>query len=44
LIKLTCFLLDRQIRALERAFVEHGGLREAMTRARLTHRARQRTL
>jgi four helix bundle suffix protein len=41
LIKLTCFLIDRQIRALERAFLEHGGLREAMTRARLSHRARQ---
>jgi four helix bundle suffix protein len=41
LIKVTNFLLDRQIRALERAFLEHGGLREAMTRARLSHRARQ---
>ncbi|HKB00899.1 MAG TPA: four helix bundle suffix domain-containing protein [Gemmataceae bacterium] len=44
LIKLTSFLLDRQIRSLERAFLEHGGLREAMTRARLTHRSRQRKL
>jgi four helix bundle suffix protein len=42
LIKLTNFLLDRQIRALERAFLEHGGLREAMTRARLSHRTHQR--
>src|SRR5262245_8241170 len=32
LIKVTNFLLDRQIQALERAFVENGGLREAMTR------------
>ena len=41
LIRVTNFLLDRQIQALERAFVENGGLREAMTRARLAHRARQ---
>jgi four helix bundle suffix protein len=44
LIKLACFLFDRQIRALERSFLEHGGLREAMTRARLSHRAQQRKL
>lgn len=42
LIKVTNFLLDRQIQALERAFLKQGGLREAMTRARLSHRARQR--
>jgi four helix bundle suffix protein len=41
LIKVTNFLLDRQIRALETAFLEHGGLREAMTRARVSQRARQ---
>jgi four helix bundle suffix protein len=41
LIKVTTFLLDRQIRALERAFLQNGGLREAMTRARLSHRAQQ---
>jgi four helix bundle suffix protein len=29
------FLLDRQIRRLERDFVREGGLRERMTRARL---------
>ena len=28
-------------RALEQAFMKNGGLREAMTRARLAHRARQ---
>jgi four helix bundle suffix protein len=39
LIKLTNFLLDQQIRHLEKAFVEEGGLRERMTRARLTERA-----
>ncbi len=31
----TNFLLDRQIRRLERDFVREGGLRERMTRARL---------
>jgi four helix bundle suffix protein len=41
LIKLTNYLLDRQIRHLERAFVEEGGLRERMTRARLARRDNQ---
>jgi four helix bundle suffix protein len=43
LIKLTNYLLDRQIRQLEKAFVGEGGLRERMTRARLTERDKQRT-
>lgn len=34
------YLLDRQIRRLEKDFVENGGLRERMTRARLQHRSR----
>ena len=38
LVKLTHYLLDRQIAALEKAFQETGGLREAMTRARLRQR------
>jgi four helix bundle suffix protein len=38
LIKVTNYLLDQQIRALEMSFVQKGGLREAMTRARLTQR------
>jgi four helix bundle suffix protein len=38
----TNYLLDRQIRQLERAFLEEGGLRERMTRARLARRDRQR--
>ncbi|MDI6794070.1 MAG: four helix bundle suffix domain-containing protein [bacterium] len=42
LIKVTTYLLDRQLRQLEKAFVEEGGLRERMTRARLNQRARQR--
>jgi four helix bundle suffix protein len=41
LTKITTYLLDQQIRSLEKAFVKEGGLRERMTRARLTERARQ---
>lgn len=40
LIKVTSFLLHRQIEHLEKAFVEEGGLRERMTRARLAERAK----
>jgi four helix bundle suffix protein len=40
LIKLTNYLLDRQLRQLEEAFVKEGGLRERMTRARLIERAK----
>ncbi|MBE2178922.1 MAG: four helix bundle protein [Chthoniobacterales bacterium] len=40
LIHQANYLLDRQIKRLERDFVEKGGLRERMTRARLTHRNR----
>jgi four helix bundle suffix protein len=40
MIKLTNYLLDRQIQKLEQAFVQEGGLRERMTRARLTERAK----
>jgi four helix bundle suffix protein len=39
LIKVTSFLLDRQLQHLEKAFVEEGGFRERMTRARLAHRS-----
>lgn len=35
LIHQANYLLDQQIRQLERAFLEEGGLRERMTRARL---------
>lgn len=41
LIHQTNYLLDQQIRQLERAFLEEGGLRERMTRARLRERAKQ---
>ncbi|GAB4247498.1 four helix bundle suffix domain-containing protein [Deferrisoma sp.] len=42
LIKITTYLLDRQIEQLEKAFLEEGGLRERMTRARLEARDEQR--
>lgn len=42
LIKLTNYLLDRQLEHLEKAFVEQGGLRERMMHARLTERAKQK--
>ncbi len=38
LIHQTNYLLDRQIRQLEQAFLKEGGLRERMTRARLAER------
>jgi four helix bundle suffix protein len=42
LIKVTCYLLDRQIKRLEQDFLKEGGLRERMTRARLAARSKQR--
>jgi four helix bundle suffix protein len=39
LIRVASFLLARQIAKLEADFVDHGGLREGMTRARLAARA-----
>jgi len=41
LIKFTNYLLDQQIRQLEKAFLKDGGLRERMTRARLNERDKQ---
>jgi four helix bundle suffix protein len=41
LTKLTNFLLDRQLRQLQRDFLQNGGLRERMTQARLQIRSRQ---
>lgn len=38
LIHQANYLLDQQLRALEKNFVEQGGLRERMTKARLEHR------
>ncbi len=42
LIHQANFLLDQQIRRLEKDFLEKGGLRERMTKARLDHRHRQK--
>jgi four helix bundle suffix protein len=41
LIKVTCYLLDRQIERLEQDFLKEGGLRERMTRARRAARSKQ---
>jgi four helix bundle suffix protein len=41
LIKSTSYLLARQIQALERKFLEEGGLRERMTQARLEQRRKK---
>lgn len=38
LIKVTQFLLTRQIKSLEQDFMKNGGIRERMTRARLESR------
>jgi len=40
LIKVTQYLLHRQLRRLEQDFLKDGGLRERMTRARLAARSR----
>jgi four helix bundle suffix protein len=40
LIHQANYLIDQQLRRLEKDFLEQGGLRERMTRARLAHRAR----
>jgi len=42
LIHQTNYLLDQQIRQLEKAFLDEGGLRERMTRARIERRDQQR--
>lgn len=41
LIHQANYLLDRQLKSLEKSFVEEGGLRERMARARLDGRDRQ---
>lgn len=42
LIHQTNYLLDQQVRRLEQDFLEEGGVRERMTRARLHRREEQR--
>jgi len=41
LVHQTNYLLDRQLRQLEQAFLKEGGLRERMTRARLSARSQR---
>lgn len=43
LIRVASYLLDRQLKHLEEAFLNEGGLRERMTRARLEERKRDRS-
>ena len=38
LIRITTWLLNQQIKQLEKAFVQEGGLRERMTKARIDYR------
>ena len=42
LIKICTYLLKQQIKQLEIAFVEEGGLRERMTRARIEQRNKKK--
>ena len=42
LCKVTIYLLKRQIKSLEKAFLQEGGIRERMTKARLEVRDQQR--
>jgi four helix bundle suffix protein len=42
LIHQTNYLLDQQLRGLERDFLQEGGLRERMLRARLQARSRRK--
>ncbi|NQX01641.1 hypothetical protein HQ447_13370 [bacterium] len=42
LIHQANYLLDRQIKRLEKGFLEKGGLRENMTKARLEYRKRKK--
>jgi four helix bundle suffix protein len=43
LIRVTSYLLDRQLKQLEAAFLKEGGLRERMTRSRLEARKKDRS-
>lgn len=41
LIKIVTYLLNQQIKTLEKAFINEGGLRERMTKARIDRRKQQ---
>ncbi|HMT12749.1 MAG TPA: four helix bundle suffix domain-containing protein, partial [Ignavibacteria bacterium] len=38
LIRIVSYLLNNQIKTLEKEFIESGGLRERMTKARIENR------
>jgi len=42
LIKVVSYLLDHQIKTLEEAFINEGGLRERMTKARISSRNKEK--
>lgn len=42
LIKVTTYLLDHQVKKLESEFVQEGGIKERMTKARLEQRNKER--
>ena len=42
LIKVTTYLIEGQLKQLEKAFLQDGGIRERMTKARLNYRSAQR--
>ena len=42
LIKVVTYLLSKQIKQLEQAFINEGGLRERMTKARIDKRNKGR--
>jgi len=42
LIHQTNYLLDQQLKTLEKAFIEQSGLRERMTRVRLANRDKRK--
>jgi four helix bundle suffix protein len=42
LIKITTYLLKQQLKTLEAAFLNEGGLRERMTKARLDKRNKKK--
>ena len=41
LIKIVTYLLSQQMKSLEKAFIEEGGMRERMTKARIDYRKKQ---
>ncbi len=42
LINIVSYLLNRQLKSLENAFLQEGGMRERMTRARIEHREKNK--